>query len=211
MLNVVDIEAERDDRVLFANLTFNLNPGETLQIKGANGAGKTTLLKVLAGLSHDFSGEIRWRGVLLPEGAADFRLATVFLGHNSGIKLALTPLENLTWRHHLSGKQALLPYTEALARAGLQGYETLPCYHLSAGQQRRVALASLLVSEAALWILDEPFTALDVDGVAWLETLISAHAGQQGMTLLTSHQPLTLPSLKTLQLEAFSGDSGYDD
>ncbi len=211
MLNVVDIEAERDDRVLFANLTFDLNPGETLQIKGANGAGKTTLLKVLAGLSHDFSGKIHWRGTLLPQGVAEFRLATTFLGHNSGIKPELTPLENLTWRHHLSGKHALLSYSEALARSGLQGYETLPCYHLSAGQRRRVALASLLVSDAMLWILDEPFTALDIDGVAWLEMLISDHARQQGMTLLTSHQPLTLSALKILQLEEFSGDSGYDN
>ena len=170
MLKVVNLGCERDDRTLFASLSFVLSPGETLQVEGHNGAGKTTLLRIIAGLSQDYQGDLFWANKCLAKGYAEFRLSSYFLGHRPGLKPELTPIENLTWRHQLSGRAESLPFSEALSQVNLQGYEDIPCHQLSAGQQRRVALAGLLTSGASLWILDEPFTAIDAEGTAWLET-----------------------------------------
>lgn len=207
MLNVVQLSCERDDRLLFSHLSFQLCPGEVLQIEGRNGAGKTTLLRIISGLSSSYTGEILWEGQSLAKVYADFRLDCFFLGHKPGLKLDLTPLENLAWRSKLANtavsREGLLA---ALHRVHLAGYEDIPCSHLSAGQLRRVAFAGLIASHARLWILDEPFTAIDVEGVAWLESLFDEHASQGGMVLVTSHQPLSnfQGKLRKLQLEAFA-------
>ena len=212
MLEVVDLVCERDDRVLFAHLSFALSPGETLQIEGGNGTGKTTLLRSIAGLSLDYEGCVFWRGTPQQKNYTDFLLNSCFLGHRSGVKPELTPLENLSWQHQLSGRRELMSVQDALVRANLAGYEDIPCYQLSAGQHRRVALAGLLLSRAMLWILDEPFTAIDAEGVNWLESLIEEHACQQGMTLITSHQPLsgTIKNVKQLQLENYSPGASHE-
>lgn len=193
MLEVVGLSCERDDRVLFNNLSFSLSPGETVQIEGCNGSGKTTLLKILAGLTQDWQGAVFWRQQPVHRVATEFRLATCFIGHGSGIKQALSPLENLIWRQAICGRVPLRRYQRVLADIGLGGHEHRVCSGLSAGQQRRVALAALQLSEAALWLLDEPFTAMDSEGVAWIERQLARHARQGGMTVMTSHQPLSAP------------------
>ena len=191
MLRVRQLGCERDDRQLFRNLNFELSGGEILQISGCNGAGKTSLLRIIAGLSSNFEGEIFWRGQPLRKVYADFRMNCFFLGHKPGLKLGLTPLENLIWRLRLNNsavqRDHLLP---ALERVQLAGYEDIPCSHLSAGQLRRVLFAGLIACQASFWILDEPFTAIDVEGVAWLEGLLDEHVANGGMVLITSHQAL---------------------
>lgn len=204
MLEVESLSCERDDRSLFTNLSFSLSSGEILQIEGANGAGKTTLLRIIAGLTSNYSGKITWQSQPLADILAEFRLSCFFLGHKPGLKPELSPVENLRWR-----LQVVNSYPQpqkiihALGQVQLAGYEDVPCSHLSAGQLRRVALAGLLVSHSRLWILDEPFTAIDVNGVAWLEEQLLSHARKGGMALVTSHQPLKLTSdyLRRILLE----------
>ena len=208
MLEVDRLGCERDDRSLFSELSFSLSPGEILQIEGRNGAGKTTLLRVIAGLSQDYTGDMFWHSQPLADVRAEFRLSCFFLGHKPGLKLELTPVENLRWRLQVASsypqRQKILA---ALEQVQLAGYEDVPCAHLSAGQLRRVALAGLLASEVRLWILDEPFTAIDVNGVAWLERQILAHAERGGMVLVTSHQLLQLCAerLRKMALEDYQG------
>ncbi|MBO9481142.1 cytochrome c biogenesis heme-transporting ATPase CcmA [Salinisphaera sp. G21_0] len=213
MLNVVQLSCERDDRLLFSNLSFQLGSGEILQIEGRNGAGKTSLLRIIAGFSSSLSGDIFWNDQPLSTVYADFRLDCFFLGHKPGLKLDLTPLENLVWRARLSNtiinREVLLA---ALDRVQLAGYEDIPCSHLSAGQLRRVAFAGLIASPARLWILDEPFTAIDIEGVSWLERLFDEHTHQGGMVLVTSHQPLNdrQGKLRKLNVEHFGEERSVD-
>ncbi|MBD2859023.1 cytochrome c biogenesis heme-transporting ATPase CcmA [Spongiibacter sp. KMU-158] len=195
ILQCEQLYSERDDRVLFADLSFSLAAGEILQIAGPNGAGKTSLLRILAGLSSRFEGELRWRGQSMLHNCAQFHRETHYLGHGAGLKAVLSPLENLRWSCALRGvSQADEAIFGALDKVGLSGYEYHPCLALSAGQQRRVNLARLFCSSAALWILDEPFTAIDQKGVAEIESWLAEFKTAGGMVLLTSHQPLS-PSL----------------
>ncbi|MGI2028226.1 cytochrome c biogenesis heme-transporting ATPase CcmA [Endozoicomonas acroporae] len=210
---MVQLSCERDDRLLFSNLSFQLGSGEILQIEGRNGAGKTSLLRIIAGFSSSLSGDIFWNDQPLSTVYADFRLDCFFLGHKPGLKLDLTPLENLVWRARLANtiinRKVLLA---ALDRVQLAGYEDVPCSHLSAGQLRRVAFAGLIASPARLWILDEPFTAIDIEGVSWLERLFDEHAHQGGMVLVTSHQALNdrQGKLRKLNVEHFGEESSAD-
>ncbi|AMO57046.1 cytochrome c biogenesis heme-transporting ATPase CcmA [Endozoicomonas montiporae] len=192
MLELVDLGCIRDDRTLFQNLSARLSPGELLQIEGANGSGKTTLLRVLAGLSGDYQGRIVWKGQTLSSIYADFRLSTFYFGHKPAIKAGLTPIENILWRASLRNEcPSEQQVIEALQQVSLHGYEDTPCGQLSAGQHRRVALADLFACQSSLWILDEPFTAIDVDGVVWLESLLARHVAEGGMVIITSHQRLS--------------------
>lgn len=183
---------ERDDAPLFAPLSFVADAGALVQLEGANGVGKTSLLRCVAGLSSRWHGELLWRGQPLVSQRADFAASSLFLGHAAGLKGALSPRENLLWWAGLRGLDVGFDVDAALARVGLAGYEDSPCYQLSAGQQRRAALARLFVARAQLWILDEPFTAIDRHGVAELETWLAAHADAGGGVLLTTHQPLAM-------------------
>lgn len=178
LLAVQELSCERGGLGLFGHLDFSVNSGEIVQIVGPNGSGKTTLLRVLAGLSTAYAGNIE----------RDTRLSFIYLGHRPGIKAMLSPLENLRWYvASASTPKSDNDILQALARWHLQGYEHQPCYQLSAGQQQRVALSRLLLSDAALWLLDEPFTAIDQSGVAQLEALFLAHAERGGAVVLTSH------------------------
>ncbi|MDX1693553.1 MAG: cytochrome c biogenesis heme-transporting ATPase CcmA [Ketobacteraceae bacterium] len=188
---------ERDDRVLFQNLSFSLDQGQILQIEGPNGSGKTTLIRILCGLSQDFEGDLYWRGQPLSRVVTAFRQASVYFGHHTGVKLALTAQENLVWMAQIKGipwdRQTLAErMDQALERVGLRGFEDVPLYTLSAGQKRRVALAGLLLKPMPLWILDEPFTAIDRAGVQELEALIVDHALQGGSVILTTHHELSI-------------------
>ena len=201
MLTATDLACSRGERRLFDHLSFGLEGGDWLHVKGENGAGKTTLLRTLIGLSPPDEGEVRWRGSETRQHADDYRRAFIYLGHQAGLKEELTPFENLQLGLALDGfaatEERLL---EALHRIGLQGREELPARVLSAGQRRRVLLARLLLRPAELWVLDEPFSALDAAGVELLCMLISSHLEGGGITVLTSHQSMPLPPGKELAL-----------
>ncbi|HSC66868.1 MAG TPA: cytochrome c biogenesis heme-transporting ATPase CcmA [Cellvibrio sp.] len=192
---------ERDERLLFTGLDLRLFPGDVVQIGGPNGAGKTTLLRALAGISSDYHGQLLYSGQTLPGAAWEFAGDSLYLGHLPGIKKALTPAENLDWYKAQSG--ASVAINDALAAVGLYGYEDTPCYQLSAGQLRRVALARLHLSRARIWILDEPFTAIDKAGVGQLEELIACQCANGGLVILTSHQDLSLPQLRLVNLQDY--------
>lgn len=200
-----NICCEIDDRVLFSGLSAEFSSGDLVQIVGPNGAGKTTLLRILTGLSSRYSGTLAWCTYAIP--SYEFFSSLLYLGHDVGVKSALTPLENLDWYFGINGikstRRAQLQRDEArqaLASVGLAGYEEVPCHQMSAGQQRRVALARLYLSEAPLWILDEPFTAIDKQGVLELEQRIQQHRDTGGIVLLTTHQALSQINPLTIDL-----------
>lgn len=204
LLELRNLACERDERTLFTALSASFSAGQVVQILGPNGSGKTTLLRLLAGVSRDYDGEIYWRGEPISRMAWEFASDLLYLGHLTGVKKALTPLENLRWYAALQGEVNDIELLNALAQVKLSGYEDTPCYQLSAGQVRRVALARLAFSGAALWILDEPFTALDKTGVAHLEFQIAAHAESGGLVLITSHQDIGFAQLKVLDLQNYA-------
>lgn len=201
MLTASALSCVRGERRLFSGLDLAVGPGEWLHVQGENGAGKTSLLRILAGLSPAAEGEIRWQGEPIRVLAEEYRRHLLFLGHHGAVKEELTPLENLTLAAQLDGTP--LDETEALkalARFGLRGREDLAVRFLSAGQKRRVLLARLAVRKATLWVLDEPFTALDIKAVEMLSGLIVEHVTQGGIAILTSHQSIPLPNGKTLKI-----------
>ncbi|MCW0137407.1 cytochrome c biogenesis heme-transporting ATPase CcmA [Escherichia coli] len=192
MLEARELLCERDERTLFSGLSFTLNAGEWVQITGSNGAGKTTLLRLLTGLSRPDAGDVLWQGQPLHQVRDSYHQNLLWIGHQPGIKTRLTALENLHFYHRDGDTAQCL---EALAQAGLAGFEDIPVNQLSAGQQRRVALARLWLTRATLWILDEPFTAIDVNGVDRLTQRMAQHT-EQGIVILTTHQPLNVAESK---------------
>lgn len=199
MLSATNLSCVRGDRSLFTGVGFEVGPGEWLHVRGANGCGKTSLLRLLAGLSKPAQGEIRWRGQ--PANDDAYRGDLLFLGHHAAVKEDLTALENLQLASSLDGEA--LPREEAIAalrRFGLQGREDLPVRFLSAGQKRRVLLARLVARKAKLWVLDEPFTALDTRAVEFLGTLIGEHLAAGGTAVVTSHQAIPIAGGKGLDL-----------
>lgn len=193
MLEVKNLFCERDERVLFANFSLQINSAEVVQIIGQNGSGKTTLLRILCGLSDAYSGEIYWQGIALDDAREEYYQAMLYVGHLAGVKGALTAEENLRWMMQLDKSLHKCSIAEALSQVGLFGFEDVPCHSLSAGQQRRVGLARLYLSTAPLWILDEPFTALDKQGVKEKEALIADHIQDGGSVILTTHHDVMIP------------------
>ena len=195
MLEADNLECLRGDNRLFAGLGFTLAPGELIYLQGRNGAGKTSLLRMLIGLLPPEAGEIRWQGQPIRKSGDEFRADLCYLGHHNAIKEELTPLENFHHAARFAGQDmdedAAL---DALAQVGLAGREDLPCRYLSQGQKRRVALARLVVDRRPLWVLDEPFVALDVAAVDWLAQIISAHLQRGGMAIMTTHQAVEIPA-----------------
>ena len=192
-LEAVGLYCERDDRHLFRDLSFAVAPGEWVQIAGGNGAGKTTLLRMLTGIIRPDRGEVRWQTQPLSRSRERLHTDLLWIGHQPGIKTSLTALQNLAFFHPDSTVSQRLA---ALGQVGLAGFEEVPVVTLSAGQQRNVAMARLWLTCAALWILDEPFTAIDVVGVARLTHRMAQHVTAGGQIVMTTHQPLldlTLP------------------
>ena len=191
----------RGERKLFSGLDLDLGAGECLHIRGENGVGKTSLLRILTGLSKPEAGQVLWNQKAITSDPSIFHRDVLFLGHRDALKEELTALENLQMYAALDDVQ--LPLEKALgalARFGLRGRENLPVHCLSAGQKRRVLMARMLTRGAPLWILDEPFNALDVAAVTQLEQLIAEHLAAKGIVVLTSHQAVTLPKLRVLDL-----------
>lgn len=189
-LQAVGLACERDWRMLFEHLELRVCPGDMLQISGPNGSGKTSLLRLLAGLMQPTDGEILLDGKPLKAQGSALARSLVWIGHAAGIKDLLTPEENLTWLCALHRPATREAIWQALDAVGLRGFEDVACHTLSAGQQRRVALARLYLDSPPLWILDEPFTALDKQGVAQLEAHLAQHCEQGGMVVLTTHHTL---------------------
>lgn len=181
--------------MLFEHLDLRLTGGDMVQISGPNGSGKTSLLRLLAGLMQPTSGQVLLNGQPLHAQRAELARNLLWIGHAAGIKDVLTPEENLSWLCALHQSATREAIWQALAAVGLRGFEDVACHTLSAGQQRRVALARLYLDGPALWVLDEPFTALDKQGVAQLEEHLANHCERGGMVVLTTHHTLTrMPS-----------------
>ncbi|MCB1693972.1 MAG: cytochrome c biogenesis heme-transporting ATPase CcmA [Pseudomonadales bacterium] len=184
MLQTSQLSCERRDRILFEGLSFSVEPGEVLRVLGPNGAGKTTLLRILAGLYQEFEGEVSW----------DLQEYPLYLGHRPGVKDLLSPLENLRYFAALfepvAGDDVLV---DALAQVGLAGLEDAATGTLSEGQRKRVSLARLVFVQSPAWILDEPFSAIDVAGVRLIEGMMAQHIEGGGLVVLTSHQEPRLP------------------
>ncbi len=190
----------RGETCLIRDLHFALDAGEALLLMGPNGSGKTSLLRALAGLMDVEDGEISWRGQSSRVAGQDFRADIGWFAHRTGFKGDLTIVENLLTEAGLRALD-LAQLAPALARLGLDSRAELPFRALSAGQQRRAALARLVLCDATLWIMDEPLTNLDADGQSLVAELIQEHLARQGACLLASHQPLdAFPGLRHLEL-----------
>jgi heme ABC exporter, ATP-binding protein CcmA len=208
LLTVNDLRFERDDIAVINDACLTLDDGEILQIEGPNGSGKTTLLRILTTALQPNGGEILYQGQILSKCRFDYLSNILFLGHQSALKLTLTAEENLSWiTSELPGSVSVL---NALERVGLRGYSDIPCHSLSAGQQRRVALARLLLSNAKIWFLDEPFAALDGQGVQFVEQCMERHVNGGGAVMLTTHQPIGMESVRRYSLVDFSYGEALD-
>jgi len=203
-LTVEHLQCIRDDRVLFDDLNFGLSKGQLLQIEGRNGSGKTSLLRILCGLTLPTEGIVYWKNQDIQEIKSNYWATLAYIGHANGVKAELTPIENLAMAQALAAKPTSVDFVDALDQVGLYGFEDVPTRTLSAGQQRRVALARLLVSEAQLWILDEPFTALDKAAIGMIEDWLEAHISRGGMAVLTSHHTVNCKYATYLQLDQLS-------
>lgn len=197
-LRAEGLECLRGEVLLFDKLGLRLIDGEILQVDGPNGSGKTSLLRTLAGLTLPEAGEVYWDGQPTRADRARFNSALHYVGHQHAVKAGLTVLENLRLVQGMAGGSGSAE--AALERVGLGSRLRQPAHSLSAGQRRRAALARLLLRDAPLWILDEPYTALDAGGVALVDELIREHSAAGGMTILTSHQRLELADLPLRRL-----------
>lgn len=201
LLSAKSLTCIREERILFEDLSFSIHAGDIVQIEGPNGAGKTSLLRLLAGLSEPYAGDIMFNGDKLPDVRENYYRQMIYLGHTPGIKGEMTAQENLAFYLALHELEPGIA-EQTLEKVNLLGFEDVPAANLSAGQHRRIALARLWQSNAPIWILDEPFTAIDKQGVKNLERLFIEHTEKGGCVILTTHQDLALPKdkVKTISL-----------
>jgi len=197
-LIVNDLSCQRGYNELFSNLSFELSPGEILRISGANGSGKTSLLRIIAGISSGESGNVTFDNN--PAGSIAYQSDIFYLGHLPALSPELHCKENLDYLTQLNGINTDRLIDDALANVGLINYKHEYAANLSAGQKRRVVLAALFVTQSRIWLLDEPFTAIDADGIKSLENQITKHCENGGFCILTTHQDSKLPNLRTLEL-----------
>jgi heme exporter protein A len=203
MLDVINLACTRGDRTLFRNVSFKLDAGGLLHVAGENGSGKTSLLRILCGLGAADAGEVRWRGETIRALREAYWREVVYLGHANALKDDLSAQENLRIACALSGRSTTTNAAhDALTAFGLAACEGLPVRSLSQGQKRRSALARLSLStNAPLWILDEPFTALDMAAVKHLEQLISGYVERGGSVIFTTHQDAAIASRVTQRVD----------
>lgn len=200
-LAVRGLAMSRDDRDLFSDLSFAVETGEIVQIEGANGSGKTTLLRILCGLLLPDAGTVYWQGAPIDRTRSAYQADLAYLGHLHGVKDDLTAEENLAMAMALSARRASAEPHALLERVGLRGFEDAPARSLSAGQRRRVAFARLLASAAPLWILDEPFTALDRAGREMVEQMLETHCLAGGLAVLTTHHSMNHGTITTRHIQ----------
>jgi heme exporter protein A len=216
MLECRDLACVRGDRLLFRDLFLCLGPGELLRVVGPNGVGKTSLLRLVTGAARAEAGEVRWRGELIGGQGENFRRELLYVGHSAAVSDQLTALENLRFACAVAGLAANKDAcVAALTRIGLGGALELPLAVLSQGQRRRVGLARLFLAASrvrALWVLDEPFTALDAEAVSLLAGQVAAHCAAGGMTMYVTHQDVEFVALgracRVLDLGDFVGGGG---
>lgn len=202
MLNLHDLSCAKGERPLFRPVRCTVDRGRWLHVAGANGIGKTSLLRTVCGLTAPAAGEVRWDDTPVAELGDDWRRQLLYIGHDSGLQGLLSARENLRVAATLAGQAPSdADLTDALARLGLSSRANLPTRVLSQGQKRRAALARLVHSTAPVWVLDEPFVAIDGDALQVLSELIAGHLDRGGLAVLTSHQPVDLPRHPGQRLE----------
>ena len=199
-LQTTALQCERGGRVLCDNLAFELHAGEALLVQGANGSGKTSLLRIITGLTTAIEGDVLWNGVPITDDEQAYQRELLFIGHQAAIKQELSVRENLRLHYALNGCEAD-SMVDLAEKVGLRQRLGVICSRLSAGQQRRVSLARLFLSEQPLWILDEPLTALDVDFIATIEARLQTHLANGGMLILTTHRGLDLGTATVRHLD----------
>jgi heme exporter protein A len=206
MLEADNLECVRGDRTLFSDLSFSLNHGELLRVAGTNGSGKTSLLRMLCGLLSPTQGEVRWQGSNIRSLREEYWKEIVYLGHSNAVKDGLTAMENLMVSCTLAGMTIDHEQARAALRCfGLAECEALPAKVLSQGQRRRVSLARLILSDKLpLWILDEPFTALDTAAVDYMQTLIAEHVARGATVVLTTHQEARIAAATMVTIDLTS-------
>ena len=203
MLQALDLSCVRGERTLFTDLSFALERGQSLRVGGANGSGKTSLLRILCGLMLPEHGEVRWQGESIRRLHEEYWKEVVYVGHLNGVKDDLTAEENVAIGAHLAGYRVRSADAfEALDALGIAHCAPLAARVLSQGQRRRVALARLFVCRAApVWILDEPFTALDAAATASVQKVIEEHIAAGGLVIFTTHQEVPMAAAVAQRIE----------
>jgi heme exporter protein A len=200
-LEAEDLQLWRGTRHVLRGLSFRAESGESLHVRGPNGAGKTSLLRTLAGFLWPESGRLLWNGTDVHRDRDGFAADLAYLGHDNALKSDLTALENLRYSTGLRHPTTNASLIAALEQLDIGATRDLPARVLSAGQRRRVALARVMLARARLWLLDEPFTNLDVEGVAALSGVVARHVADGGIAILTAHAELVLPGTVLRRLE----------
>jgi len=197
-LKIKNLSCQRGYNLLFENLSFELNSGEVLKISGPNGSGKTSLMKILAGLNSFETGSIEYDNIKI--NSEKYNLDFLYLGHLAALSPELSCLENLKYTAHLGNNNLNLDFSDALTKVGLEKFENELVGKLSAGQKKRIALSLLFITQSKVWLLDEPFSALDSQAIKIIESRIEEHCNSGGLCILTTHQECSIENIKEISL-----------
>lgn len=197
-LIVNNLSCQRGYKLLFENLSFELNSGEVLKVSGPNGSGKTSLMKILAGLSSFETGSIDYDDTKI--NSERYNLDFLYLGHLAALSPELSCLENLKYTMRLGNDSLDLDFSDALKKVGLEKFENELVGQLSAGQKKRIALSLLFITQSKVWLLDEPFSALDSKAIKIIETRVEDHCNSGGICILTTHQECNIKNMKEISL-----------
>ena len=197
-LIVNNLSCQRGYKLLFENLSFELNSGEVLKISGPNGSGKTSLMKILAGLNSFETGSIEYDNIKI--NSEKYNLDFLYLGHLAALSPELSCLENLKYTAHLGNNNLNPDFSDALTKVGLEKFENELVGKLSAGQKKRIALSLLFITQSKVWLLDEPFSALDSQAIKIIESRIEEHCNSGGLCILTTHQDCNIENIKEISL-----------
>jgi len=197
-LKINNLSCQRGYNLLFENLSFELNSGEVLKISGPNGSGKTSLMKILAGLNSFETGSIEYDNIKI--NSEKYNLDFLYLGHLAALSPELSCLENLKYTAHLGNNNLNLDFSDALTKVGLEKFENELVGKLSAGQKKRIALSLLFITQSKVWLLDEPFSALDSQAIKIIESRIEEHCNSGGLCILTTHQDCNIENIKEISL-----------
>jgi heme exporter protein A len=197
-LKINNLSCQRGYNLLFKNLSFELNSGEVLKISGPNGSGKTSLMKILAGLNSFETGSIEYDNIKI--NSEKYNLDFLYLGHLAALSPELSCLENLKYTAHLGNNNLKPDFSDALTKVGLEKFENELVGKLSAGQKKRIALSLLFITQSKVWLLDEPFSALDSQAIKIIESRIEEHCNSGGLCILTTHQDCNIENIKEISL-----------